>query len=76
MKSFPAEVLEDRAGEVVDHRIQHGVEIGHADGDVKCGGQVLHFWTDFRFVGVSDSELQWNVKLTEVDLVGVERRLK
>lgn len=50
IKSFPADFLEDGAGEVVHHRIQRAVEIGHADGDVKCRGQVLQGWADFRFM--------------------------
>lgn len=49
MKSFPADVLEDRAGEVVNHRVQHAVEIGQADGDVKRSGQVFQSRADFRF---------------------------
>lgn len=48
MKSFPADVLEDRAGEVVNHRVQHAVEIGQANGDVKHGGQVFQSKADFR----------------------------
>lgn len=50
MKSFPADVLEDRAGEVVYHRIQPAVEIGQANGDVKCNGQVFQGRTDLRFL--------------------------
>lgn len=47
MKSFPAEVLEGRTGEVVDHRIQRAVEIGQADGDVKQAGWVFQGRADF-----------------------------
>lgn len=49
MKSFPADVLDGGAGEVVDHRIQHAVEIGQANGEEKCSGQVFQGKADFRF---------------------------
>lgn len=42
MQSFPADVLEGRAGEVVNQRVQHAVEIGQTDGDVEHDGDVLH----------------------------------
>lgn len=50
MESFPADVLEDRAGEVIDHRVQHTVEIREADGDVKSHSQFFQSWTDLRFL--------------------------
>lgn len=49
MESFPADVLEGRAGEVVHHRIQPTVQIGQANGDVKCSGQVFQGRTDIGF---------------------------
>lgn len=49
MKSFPADVLEGRAGEVVDHRVQHAVEVGQTDGQVKGCGQIFQGRTHLRF---------------------------
>ena len=49
VKRSAADVLEGRDGEVVDHGVQHAVEIGQTDGDVECVGQFLHGVTDFRF---------------------------
>lgn len=42
MQSFPADVLKGRAGEVVNHGVQHAVEISQTDGDVKYNSDVLH----------------------------------
>lgn len=49
INSFPADVLEGGAGDVVNHRIQHAVEVCQAHGGVKRRGQVLHSGTHLRF---------------------------
>lgn len=73
MKSFPADVLEGRAGEVVDHRIQCGVEIGQANGDVKCDGQVIQGQADLSFLegakleGLDPYQQQHNVAREEAN---------
>lgn len=39
MKIFPEELLDGRAGEVVDNRIQDTVEISQTDGEEKSVGR-------------------------------------
>lgn len=48
MKSFPEKLLDGRAGEVVDNRIQDTVEISQTDGEEKCVGRTFQGTAQLR----------------------------